>query len=111
MARDRITEKDLQAAVDRINRIHGTPMTPYTNGKPNANNFHLSHAYGGVCLHQMSSREGCTGVRSVLCGGHVTKRELYDMMHAYIAGLDDRDQTPSAMGLHPKFTRTMMEKD
>jgi len=90
---NRITDKDLQAVVDRINRAIGTPMTPYKpydpaiGAQPNANNFHLSHAYGGVCLHQMSSREGCTGIRTVLCGGHVPKRELYNLMHAYLAGL------------------------
>jgi hypothetical protein len=90
---NRITDKDLQAVVDRINRIMKTPMQPYAkdaSGKMRAQigNYHLSHAYGGVCLHQMSNASG--GVRSILHSGYVPKRELYNAMHAYIAGLEEK---------------------
>lgn len=83
----RITESQLQSVVDRINRITGSPMNPYADGKAQVGNYHLSYAYGGVCLHRMSNEGG--GVSAPLCGGHVTKRELYGMMHAYIAGLNE----------------------
>ncbi len=93
MSRDRITEKDLQAVVDRINRITGSPMIPYARddsiGRHVAQigNYHISHTYGGVCLHRMVTTGG--GVSSVLGGGHVPKRDLYDRMHAYLAGLEE----------------------
>ena len=82
---NRITESQLQAVVDRLNRITGSPMAPYASGKAQIGNYHLSHAYGGVCLHRMHNEGG--GVSSPLSTGHITKRELYNLMHAYIAGL------------------------
>lgn len=83
---NRITDKHLQAIVDRLNRITGSPMTPYADGKAQIGNFHLSHAYGGVCLHRMHNEGG--GVSSPLSTGHITKRELADLLHAFIAGIN-----------------------
>ncbi len=87
----RITENDLQAVCDRINRTLGTPLTPYSKvvggtPRPNGNAYHLSYAYGGASLHQMMPTG--TGVRDVLGVGHVPKRELYEMMHAFLRGID-----------------------
>ena len=89
---DRITDKHLQAVVDRINRLTNSPAKPYENidGKFTAQigNYHLSHAYGGVCLHRMHNEGG--GVSSPLSTGHIPKRELYNRMQAFISGLDQR---------------------
>lgn len=92
---NRVTEKQLQAIVDRINKLMGTPATPYKpydpavgRAQPNANCYHLSHAYGGVSLHRMSEREGCTGVHDVFSCGHVTKRELANRMYSFINGIE-----------------------
>lgn len=82
-----ITEKQLQAVVDRLNRITNSPMQPYVDGKAQPGNYHLSHAYGGVCLHRMGNENG--GVSSPLSTGHITKRELLNLMHAYISGLNE----------------------
>ena len=90
----RITEKQLQAVVDRINRETNSPMATYTNtvidGKSsydaNLGNYHLSFAYGGVSLHRMCNKGG--GVQDVLRIGHVSKRELYNHCHAFLRGLD-----------------------
>ena len=87
---NRITDKDLQAACNRINRATNSPATPYMtdpDGKFHANIgcYHLSHAYGGVALHRMHNDGG--GVEEVF-GGHMPKRELYGKMHAFLAGLD-----------------------
>ena len=87
---NRITEKQLQATVDRINKITGSPMQPYADGKAQIGNYHLSYAYGGVCLHRMHNEGGA--VNAPLAGGHVPKRELWVMMHAYIAGLNTHNQ-------------------
>lgn len=87
---NRITDKDLKAVVSRINTMCGTPSEPYAKigdkYVPQANCYHLSGAYGGVSLHQMSSTPSCTGVRDVFSCGHITKRELYDRMQAFIVG-------------------------
>lgn len=82
----RITEKHLQAIVDRLNTITGSPMKPYIDGKAQIGNYHLSHAYGGVCLHRMYSEGG--GVSSPLSIGHVSKRELAGLLYAFIAGIN-----------------------
>lgn len=88
--RERITQKNLQAVIDRINRITDSPETPYTKtpeGKfiPNLGNYHLSMAYGGYNLHRIDNDSG--GVTCPLGTGHVTKKELYKLMHAFINGL------------------------
>ena len=90
---ERITDKNLQALCDRINRIKGAPMEPYSKGEDgryvaNVGNYHLSHAYGGVSLHRMSMTEGCTGVTEPLSTGHITKRDLYERIYAYIRGIE-----------------------
>ncbi len=87
---NRITEKNLQAVVDRINRITESPITPYVrqDGKCIAQigNYHLSGAYGGVSLHRMQNQGG--GIQDVFGCGHVPKRELYDRLHAFIRGIE-----------------------
>lgn len=89
-----ITKSNLQAVVDRINRMTGSPLEPYTRTgevpsqkyKANIGNYHLSGAYGGYALYQMNTDGG--GITDVLRVGHVSKRELYNLMHAFIRGLD-----------------------
>ena len=70
----RITEAMLDARAARLNRMTGSPAEPYTNGKANVGNYHISHAYGGVCLHRMYNEGG--GVSCPIIGGHVPKSEL-----------------------------------
>lgn len=86
---NRITERQLQAVVDRINRETKKPNEPYTlvggEYKANPGNYHLSQQYGGNSLHQMLAGDG--GVRDVFGCGHMPKRELFDLMHAFLAGL------------------------
>ena len=87
----RITEKQLESLVTLINEITGSPLEPYSraaDGKLNANigNYHLSHAYGGVNVHRMVNHGG--GINCPINHGYVTKRELYNAMHAYIRGLE-----------------------
>lgn len=86
----RLTQKDLQATCDCINRTMDTPFEPYARieGKMVANIgcYHLNHAYGGVALYQMVNDGG--GVRDIF-GGHLTKRDLYERMHAFIKGLEE----------------------
>lgn len=92
----RITQKDLEAQVRRINEALGRPAAQHskdeTTGryKSNIGNFHLSYAYGGVALEETVNEGG--GVRRVSSGGYGTKKELFRWMDAYIAGLGDGGQ-------------------
>jgi hypothetical protein len=87
----RITDKFLQAKIDYLNKITGNPSTYCTreDGRTctHIGHYCLSHAYGGVCLHQICNESG--GVRDVFNCGHVTKRELATMISAYTYGLED----------------------
>lgn len=89
----RITDKHLEGLIRRLNKLTGMPEAPYAkdadgNIKPQAGSYHLSHAYGGVCLHRMSLTEGCTGVTTPLGIGHIPKRELCDQIYAFIRGIE-----------------------
>lgn len=88
---DRITNKQLEHLVDRINELTGSPKTAWTRQpdgslRANIGNYHISGAYGGVCLHRMMNDGG--GVTTPLSYGHIPKRELYDQLRAFIAGLE-----------------------
>lgn len=88
---NRVTEKQLQAIVDRINTVTKSPIQPYSKNKKgmpfsNIGNYHLSHAYGGVSLHRMVNE--CGGVDDVFRCGHVPKRVLADLMHAFLSGIE-----------------------
>lgn len=85
----RITEKELEAIVNRINRVAGTPLEPYSRDenkqlRPNAFNYHLSFQYGGVALEQMGASGG--GRRRIF--DTTSKRELAEKMYAFVAGLE-----------------------
>jgi hypothetical protein len=79
----RISKEDLKAQVDRLNELTGSPMTPYTNGKHNAGNFHLSGAYGGWALDRICASGGSERI----IGGYMSKRALLERLAAYISGI------------------------
>jgi hypothetical protein len=85
-----ITMANLRAVVARINRTAGTPEAEYTKGedgicRANVGNYHLDGAYGGYKLCQMVNDGG--GVRDVT-SGYVSKRELYNLMQAFLSGIE-----------------------
>lgn len=89
----RITMQDLEAVVSRLNKLCRTPEVPWTrdkNGKFKANigNYHLSGAYGGWTLHQMDNESG--GVEVPIRCGYVSKRELYNLLQAFINGIENQ---------------------
>jgi hypothetical protein len=84
--------RDLEPAVTRLNRLTNSPQgaySPAANGEWRANIgcYYLHQAYGGVCLHRMVGEAG--GCTDVLGSGHVTKRDLYQRLHAYIRGIEE----------------------
>ena len=85
----RITEKDLEIAAERINRTLGTPLEPYArdaSGKQIAQigNYHISYQYGYYSLYRVQSHTG--SAVDVLACGHIKKGDLYNRMHAFLAG-------------------------
>ena len=88
---DRITNGHLEHLVERLNKLTGQATEPWTKQKDgsykaNVGNYHLSGAYGGVCLHQMVNEGG--GVTTPLTYGHVPKRELYNALRAFVSGVE-----------------------
>jgi hypothetical protein len=85
----RITKKQLQARIDTINSILEMPQTPYTRTnegfKANIGNFSLSQCYGGYCVHLMANDGG--GSSDPIWRGHITARDAYERISAFIAGL------------------------
>jgi hypothetical protein len=88
---DRITQKDLEILRDRINKATNSPLEPYSKDEPtgrlwsNVDHYHLDYAYGGVKLARMVNQSG--GITVISTGGYGTKRELYNWMQAFLAGL------------------------
>ncbi len=92
---ERITQSDLERQVVRINKATGSPVEPYTrNGKKgkrkagftaNVGNYHLDYAYGGVRLVKMTNP--CGGITNISPMRFGPKRELYNWMDAFLAGM------------------------
>lgn len=74
----RITIADLENRLFDLNESKGVATEPYSKTsagayKANVGNYHLSRAYGGFNVYQMTNDKG--GVTEPAGGGHVTKRE------------------------------------
>jgi hypothetical protein len=86
---ERITQKQLEYLVERINEATNSPKASYTKTEKghiaNIGNYHLDYAYGGVKLERMCNEGG--GVNTVSTGGYGTKRELYNWMQAFLSGM------------------------
>ena len=86
----RITQKDLEQKATLLNEITGSPLTGWTrtDGKNIANigHYYISCAYGGVNLNRHVNLGG--GANEPLSFGHVPKKELYQMLCAFIAGIE-----------------------
>ena len=87
---NRITQKDLEYLVKRINEVTGSPIATCTKNEItsryswNIGNYHLDYAYGGVQLVQTVNEHG--GISTVSGYYHGTKRELYNWMQAFLVG-------------------------
>lgn len=89
MPRTRITQRELEAACDRLNRVTGNPedgwlQRPDGSLEARIGHFYIESAYGGWKLVQTVNVFG--GVRDALGGGYTTRRVLLGLIHAMIAG-------------------------
>jgi hypothetical protein len=87
---NRITQKDLEYLVKRINEVTDSPIKSWRETgkgryKVNIGNYHLDYAYGGIKLVRMYNEGG--GISTISTGGYNTKRELYNWMQAFLAGI------------------------
>ena len=96
---DRITSSQIEHMALAINKQLGTPLEYFardSNGDPvrtpratweiELGHYHISRAYGGVCLHRTDNEFG--GVGDVFNCGHVPKRDLYNRMRGFLAGVE-----------------------
>jgi hypothetical protein len=93
---ERITRKHLERLADHINRETGAPReywavkpaqaTESNKCKTNAGHYYIDGAYGGFSLERLSNGGGAS---DVLTTGHVPARELFNLIHAYLAGHRD----------------------
>ena len=85
----RIGKKTLECNVQTINSLLNTRDEPYTRDaaglRANVGNYHLSMSYGGYALHRMVNESG--GAADVFNKGHMTARELSNLLHGFIAGI------------------------
>ena len=88
---ERIRQKDLEYLTKRINEVTDSPIATCTKDKItgryawNIGNYHLDYADGGVQLVQTVNEHG--GVSAISGYYHGTKRELYNWMQAFLAGI------------------------
>ena len=101
----RITKQDLERKVELLNHITGNPKEPYTFSDPDSNFswmsnnpnmnivrkckhnpgcYHIDKAYSGYELVQMHESGG---VSDVLNTGHIPKKELYNLIDAFMEGI------------------------
>lgn len=80
----------LRYLIEQINIAKENPLTPYTrDGEKlvaNIGNFHLSQAYGGVCVNEIANEAG--GCRMPIWCGHIPKRDAEMQLRAYLMGLN-----------------------
>ena len=88
MAQDRITINHLRRQVDNLNKLTGNPPKPYSDGKAQIGNYHIDQAYGGYALEQTVNSGG--GVTQLFSSGHIPARRLYELIRAYVDGLEAR---------------------
>lgn len=95
----RITMRDLEIITERINSATGSPLTTYTKTvdgyKPNAGNYHLDQAYGGVKLVRMAQKGSGLSDGDVVGSGFASKRDLYQLMQAFLKGLEREKDAPN----------------
>lgn len=95
MSRQRITQKQMQALLDRLNTIAGTPLTTFdpdrTEARWNVGNFHLDSAYNGFCLMQVVSPRGA--VENVLGTAYAPLSQTYRDTQIFIRGLCFKPRT------------------
>jgi len=89
----RITVTTLRAVCDTLNRRAGFPEGTKLWRRVGDRNvatigmYYIDGAYGGWALHKMHNESG--GISDPFSHGHMPARELYQLMWAYMEGLEE----------------------
>ena len=80
---NRITQKDVDCQLKRLNDLTNNPTSTWENGKHTIGNIHTVGQYGYTTIMQtINDGGGCNSLASGL-----TKREAYQWLRAAIAGI------------------------
>jgi hypothetical protein len=87
----RVTKKQLESKIEYLNKVAGTPETGHRQledgtWRSNPNHYYLQGAYGGWKLEQKCNTGG--GANDPISMGFVSKRECYELVAAYIRGIE-----------------------
>jgi 2',3'-cyclic-nucleotide 2'-phosphodiesterase (5'-nucleotidase family) len=80
----RVTKTMLENKVDYLNKITNSPRR-YCTTDNLIGHFCISGAYGGYELQRVCNNGG--GVTTPLNTGHIPKKELYNLISAFIDGI------------------------
>jgi hypothetical protein len=87
----KITMRDLEGAVKRLNALVKANPAPYTvegyKVSANVGTYYLSGAYGGHKLERMATSGG--GTCDPLRSGYCSKKELYNLIWSFIYGIEE----------------------
>jgi hypothetical protein len=90
----RITESMLNNRIVILNMYMNTPKQHYAeSGKVNPGHYYLSYQNGGVAMYQA----GAHGDRDVFGVGFVSKPMIYELLSAFIRGVQDAKAFPSGI--------------
>ena len=86
----RVTMKMLENKVNQLNKLTNSPTEYFKTTDPSDNtvnirHFCLSNAYGGWELQRTCNSGG--GVSDCFHSGHIPKKQLYDLICAFIDGI------------------------
>ena len=80
---NRITNKDVEFQLERLNKLTNNPIEYWTDKKANIGNIHTRGQYGYISIMQTVNEGG--GVTDLASG--LTKREAYQWLRAAISGI------------------------
>lgn len=95
----RVTITTLRAVCNTLNRRAGFPDGTKLWQRIGDKNvatigmYYIDGAYGGWALHKIHNEGG--GISDPFRNGHMSARELYNLMWAYMEGLADAEKTVS----------------
>jgi hypothetical protein len=89
----KMTGEQLQAVVERLNRVTKSPTQYMVDGVIQVGNYHTDHAFGGVSLCRVTNTGG--GASDVINTGHVSNLKLAKYIWAFIKGYEAAKEEPT----------------
>ena len=101
--------KLLEAAVDTLNKLLGAPLSPYAeDGTPNYQTYSVAKVGNKYQLQRIVNKGG--GIQLELSPFPVPAQTLYDLIHAYIKGIEQGQKATGTPRLERRCSsRTIKE--